>query len=391
MTTVYLKPNREKSVLNRHPWIFTGAVSRVEGTPQSGDEVRVVSAAGKFLARGFFSATSQICCRLLRWEDMAVDQDFLATKIRQAEHLRSGQIAKDTDAYRIVNAEGDGLPGLVVDRYGDLLVVQFSNAGIENWRTQIVAILEELFSPLAIYEKSDGGARAEEVLPARAGVLSGDFNSGAVRIFENGLRYFVDVAGGQKTGFYLDQRENRRFVSGFVAEKKVLNGFAYTGGFTVSALAGGAQSVVSVDSSRHAIELAGKNVRENGFSQPAENFVVADVFDYLRQTDQEFDFIVLDPPALAKHRRDVNNAARAYKDVNMHALERLRPGGMLFTCSCSQHISPDLFQKILFAAATDSQRNVTIAAERSHPIDHPISIYHPEGRYLHAFLLAVTS
>ena len=386
---IYLKAGRDKSVRKRHPWVFSGAIERIEGEAKAGDEVRVLNAKGDFLARGFYSPASHIRCRLLRWQDEAIDAKFLQTKIRQAAQLRRQLVTGKTDAYRLVNAEGDDLPGLVVDRYGDILVLQSNNAGIERLKPAIVDILLEEIAPLAIYEKSDGAARTEDKLSAQAGVLSGDFNSGAVRITENGLIYYVDIAGGQKTGFYLDQRQNRQLVSTLVRDKTVLNGFAYTGAFSVAALAGGAKSVINVDSSRHALQLARKNIRENGFEVAEDQFVVADVFQFMRDVQEKFDVIILDPPALAKHRRDVDKAARAYKDLNLHAMQRLSPGGLLFTASCSQHISPDLFQKIIFAAATDAGKSARIIAERGHPVDHPISIYHPEGRYLHAFILSV--
>lgn len=384
-----LKPGRDKSARRFHPWIFTGAVDRITGAPQSGDEVRVVAHNGDFLARGFFSTQGQICCRLCRWEDAPVDAAYLQLKLSRAYRLRRSLFAEaQTDAYRIFNAEGDGIPGLIIDRYGDVLVLQLLHPGVDRFRQQIIEILVQEISPLGIYEKSQGGARREEGLEPRSGVLAGDFNSGAVRIVENGLIYYVDLESGQKTGFYLDQRENRQLVAGVAGGKRVLNGFAYTGAFSVAALAGGASRVVSVESSERALDLARKNMRENGFEVPEQDFIVADMFTYLRRLQEGFELIILDPPSLAKHRRDVQKAARAYKDLNLQAMKKLAPGGMLFTATCSQHLSPDLFQKIIFAAATDARRNLQIIAERGHPADHPISIFHPEGRYLHALLLA---
>ncbi len=389
MTQLYLKPGRQKSVKHKHPWVFSGAIERIEGEPASGDEVRVLDAAGQFLARGFYSQHHSIRCRLLRWEDEPIDAAFLQQRIRSAIRLRRRWITGDTDAYRLVNGEGDGLPGLIVDQYGDILVMQISHAGMDRRRDEILQTLEEELDPLAIYEKSDVPSRKAEGLPASVGTRLGDFNSGAVRITENGLIFYVDIVGGQKTGFYLDQRDNRHTIRQLARGRRVLNCFAYTGGFTVAAMAGGAETVVSVDSSKQALELAQKNVRENGFQLSAEHFVAADVGDYLRTVTDAFDIVILDPPAFARHRQDVNRASRAYKDINLQAMKRLPSGGLLFTCSCSQHISPDLFQKILFAAAHDAKRSVRVLSEHAHPVDHPFSLYHPEGRYLHAFLLEI--
>lgn len=389
MKNLYLKKGRDKSVRQFHPWIFSGAVERTEGDPENGDEVRVLSKDGDFLARGYFSGTTQICCRLLRWEDTPIDYDFWKYKISQSADLRVRHIAKDTNAFRMVNADGDGLPGLVVDKYKDVLVVQLNNAGMVKHKDEIAATLQELFSPDAIYEKSEGGGRTEEGLPKEIGMIAGEMPEGNIRIQENGLYFFVDVNHGQKSGFYLDQRDNRKLIRELANGKSVLDCFAYSGGFTVSALAGSAKSVVCVEASRQAIDLARRNVTENGFSLPEEALVVKNVFHYLRECQEKFDLIILDPPAFAKHRRDLKKASRAYKDVNMQAMKRLNPGGMLLTCSCSQHVSPELFQKIIFAAAMDAGIQAKIISERSHPPDHPISIYHPEGRYLHAFLLAV--
>lgn len=389
MTTLVLKPGREKSVLQRHPWVFSGAIERLEGEAVAGDETRVVDATGRFLARGYLSLRGDIRCRLLRWEDAPIDGDFLAARIRDALALRQQLIPEDTDAYRLIHGEGDGLPGLIVDRYGEVLVMQISHAGFERRKDLLVELLAQELEPLAIYERSEGAARQAEGLGAAKGVVYGDFNSGAVRIRENGWIFYVDIVNGQKTGFYLDQRENRRWVSTLAAGREVLNCYAYTGAFGVAALAGGARRVINVEASGPALDLAQKNVRENGFEVHPEDFVVADVPAFLRSTTLQPDMIILDPPPFARHRKDVPAAARAYKDINLHAMKRLQPGGLLLTCSCSQHLAPEMFQKILFGAARDAGRAVRIIGERSHPVDHPINLYHPEGRYLHAFLLQV--
>ncbi len=386
----YLKKNREKSVLNKHPWVFSGAVHKVvDETEEPGAEVRVLTYDGKFLARGLYSPGSQIRCRLLRWEDKALDRAFFEKKIRQAIALRKAFMAEKDNAWRVINSEGDGLPGLVVDRYAGVLVVQILTAGMEQRKEMICEILDQELAPQVIYEKSDGIIRSEEGLSAQAQNLKGELPTEGVEIMENGLRYLVDIAGGQKTGFYLDQRENRALVAGLAAGKRVLNCFSYSGGFTLSALRGGAERVISVDSSRSAIRLAQKNCELNSLPCSEEDFLVTDVFQYLRDTRETFDMIILDPPALAKHKRDVESAARAYKDVNLHALKLLPEGGLLLSCSCSRHVSPDLFQKIIFSAASDAGKTVRIVREKAHAPDHPIDLYHPESRYLHAFLLQV--
>lgn len=387
----YLKKNRDKSVANRHPWVFSGAIHKIvdEDGAGAGAEVRVLTYDGKFLARGFYSPDSQIRCRLLRWQDKPIDRAFLEKKIRQAVALRADFMREGDTAWRVINSEGDGLPGLVVDRYADVLVVQIMTAGMEQRKEMICEILENELSPAVIYEKSDGIIRSEEGLAAHAAALKGELPREGVEISENGLRYMVDIAGGQKTGFYLDQRDNRALIAGLARGKRVLNCFSYSGGFTLSALKGGAERVISVDSSRSALKLAQRNCELNGFTCAEDDFVVTDVFQYLRDVESSFDLIILDPPALAKHKRDVESAARAYKDVNLHALKLLQGGGLLLSCSCSRHVSPDLFQKILFSAASDAGKTVRILAERAHAPDHPIDIYHPESRYLHAFLLQV--
>lgn len=387
MVTISVKEKREKSVLRRHPWLFTGAVHRVEGTPQDGEEVRVLDQRGAFLARGLYAADSQICCRLYRWEDEAIDTAFWTNQIRRVTENRTRLLNETTNACRLVNAEGDGLPGLVIDRYDRVFVMQCGTAGTRRWKTAIAEFLAEAFNAAAVVEKSEGREKtgtAETQAPSRRSK-----QEAVVEIVENGLKYRVDILHGQKTGFYLDQRENRALIRSVAQGRKVLDCFSYTGAFAVSALAGGAEKVTCVDASRTALKLAQENTRANGFALPEEAFVQANVFEYLRQCETRFDLIVLDPPALAKHRRDTQSGARAYKDVNMQAMQKLTPGGLLLTCSCSQHISPDLFQKIVFSAAYDSRRHACILQERSHALDHPINIYHPEGRYLHAFLLRI--
>lgn len=394
MPKLHLKPNRDRSVRRFHPWIFSGSVHRLEGSHAPGDVVDVIAADGAFLGRGFYNPNSQIVCRMLTWQDEPIDAAFLQRKIASAHRLRLDLFGLNapsvTNAFRVVNAEGDGLPGLVVDRYVDYLVVQISTFGMSRFRNEIVAALQQTIKPHGIFERSTGAALHEEGLQPVTQVLAGTEPPPLIRIRENDLHFAVNVHEGQKTGFFLDQRENRVWVVKLGKGKNVLNGFGYTGAFSVYAKRTGAQRVVTVDSSSTAIELAKQNFAINNLEAVSEDFVVADLFHYLRATTQRFDFIILDPPAFAHRQKDAESAARAYKDVNLQAMKIIESGGLLLTCSCSQPVSPDLFQKILFGAAADAGRVVRILGQSGHAPDHPISIYHPEGRYLQAMLLHVS-
>lgn len=389
MPKLYLKADRARSVLRFHPWIFSGAVARVESHAEPGDVIEVFAADNQFLGRGFYNPNSQIVCRMLTWQDAPIDQAFFENQIRAAYALRQRLVAHATDAFRVVNAEGDGLPGLIVDKYGDFLVAQISTLGMSRRCQELVTSLQHVLQPHGIFERSIGGALAEEGLQPSVRVLAGAEPPEHIQIREHDLRFNVNVKEGQKTGFFLDQRDNRSWIAGFCQGRDVLNGCCYTGAFSVYAAAAGARRVVSVDSSSTAVQLAQQNFALNNLPIVPENFVTADVFHFLRSTTQKFDLIILDPPAFARRQKDLENAARAYKDLNLQALKIISPGGLLLTCSCSQPLLPDLFQKILFGAAVDAKRNVRILGHSDHASDHPINIYHPEGRYLQAFLLHV--
>jgi len=390
MPKFYLKPNRDRSVRRFHPWIFSGALARLEGTKEPG-LVEVVDTDGKFLGRGFYNPNSQIVCRMLTWQDEAIDAEFFQRQIGAADQIRRRLFeANATNAFRLVNAEGDGLPGLIVDKYAGYLVVQISSLGMAHFRNEIVAALQNLIQPQGIFERSAGASLNEEGLQPVTQTLAGNEPPAALQIRENNLLFEVNIHEGQKTGFFLDQRENRAWVARIGAGRKLLNGFGYTGAFSVYAQQGGAQRVVTVDSSVAAIEMAKKNFTLNNFSVTPDDFVAADLFHYLRSITQKFDFIILDPPAFAHRQKDVDNAARAYKDINLQAMKIIEPDGLLLSCSCSQPLAPDLFQKFLFAAAADAKRTVRILGQSSHAPDHPINIYHPEGRYLQAVLLHVS-
>ena len=387
----FLKKDKEKPLLGHHPWVFSGAIDRIDDDYQTGNLVKVFSADEKFLGIGYLNPRSQIAIRMLAFEDITINESFFEKKIRQAIAFRQQFIASsDTTAYRLIHAEGDSLPGLIVDRYADYLVVQILTAGMEAWRSQVVEILSKEFPAKGIFEKGDLESRDLEGLEKRIGKLAGEEPPDFVKVQENGNRFVVDIHNGQKTGFFLDQRESRRKVQSLSHGRRVLNCFSYTGGFSVYAAKGGAEETVSVDSSAPALNTARLNFEENEIDLEKHQFVEEDVFSYLRDSRQEFDFVILDPPAFCKGKQHIQQAARGYKEINLQALKKIDSGGLFFTFSCSHHISPDLFQKILFGAAKDANRSVRILSKTAHPMDHPINIYHPEGEYLKGLLCQVS-
>ncbi|MBU1689293.1 MAG: class I SAM-dependent methyltransferase [Gammaproteobacteria bacterium] len=389
MNSLILNPGREKSLQHRHPWIFTGAVERIKGEPQSGETVAVRDTHGAFLALAAYSPKSQILGRVWTYrENETIDEAFLRARLARAIGLRQ-ELAKVTDGMRLVHGESDGLPGLVVDRYGDTLVMQVLSAGMERWRGALADLLVELTGCTNLYERSDAEVRELEGLPARSGILRGKLPAPLV-IREHGLKFYVDVEKGQKTGFYLDQRDNRRRVGELANDKDVLNCFCYSGGFSLSALQGGARSVLSVDSSAEALALARENLTLNNLAADRAEWLEADVFKSLRlMRDQgkSFDLIVLDPPKFAPTAHHAANAARAYKDINLWALKLLRPGGLLATFSCSGGVTADLFQKILAGAAMDANVTAQIVGRFAADGDHPAVLNFPEGEYLKGLLL----
>ncbi len=399
---IVIREERQKAVLRRHPWIFSGAVKTVTGDPADGDLVTVRAERGEFLARGYWNSRSSICVRLLSWdEDQPIDEEFWRERLRRAIAARQplNRVAQGTPAaYRLVNAENDGLPGLVVDRYGEWLVIQALTLGIEVRKEMLAGLLEQLMEPAGIYERSDVDVRAKEGLAASAGLLGGSPPPEHIEIDENGRRFLVDVRTGHKTGFYLDQRENREIIGDWfrwdeqAAEREVLNAFAYTGGFAVYALGGLARRVVNVDTSAEALKLARRNIALNGYALDDDDFVEGDVFSvlrYWRDQERHFDMIILDPPKFAHSARQVENAARGYKDINLLAFQLLRQGGVLATFSCSGAISSDLFQKIVFAAAVDARCDAQIVRWLAQASDHPVALTFPEGAYLKGLLCRV--
>ena len=385
-----LKPGREKSLLRRHPWVFSGAIDRVAGRPAAGDTVAIRAANGAFLAWAAHSPHSQIRARVWSWDEGAsIDEGFIRARVAGAIARRAA-LTNATDALRLVHGEADELPGVVCDRYADLAVFQFSSAGADRWRELVVdAVLAETGSRTA-YERSDLDVRQLEGLPPRSGVLRGELAAADVEIVEHGLRYGIDVVRGQKTGFYLDQRANRDRVRALASGGDVLNCFCYTGGFTLNALAGGARSVLSLDSSGAALALARENARRNGFADARADWLEADVFTALRglrDADRRFDLIVLDPPKFAPTAAHAPKAARAYKDINLLAFKLARPGGLLVTFSCSGGISPELFQKILAGAAADAGVVTQLLERLQADADHPTLLSFPEGEYLKGLVL----
>lgn len=395
-----LKPGREKAVLRKHPWIFSGAIDQVVGKPALGETVRILDSKKNFLAWAAYSQASQIRARIWSWEiaDLIDDKFFYDRLLKAIEYRRNSISTGTTNAMRLVNAESDGLPGLILDQYENTLVMQCTSAGIERWQEVIADLSMEITGADWLYERSDVPVRAMEGLSERIGLLrSKDATPSAsfpetIKVFENDVSYWVDVAQGQKTGFYLDQRRNRAIVGELANCKEVLDCFAYTGGFTISALNAGAKHVVAVDSSPDALRMVEKNLDLNKISLKRVTLTEGDVFQVLREYRDrrlKFDMIVLDPPKFAPTEAQVRQAARGYKDINLLAFKLLVGGGFLVTFSCSGAIDADLFQKIVAGAALDAGVNGVIAGRLYQDIDHPVGIHFPEANYLKGFIIQV--
>jgi 23S rRNA (cytosine1962-C5)-methyltransferase len=392
MNALVLKKGREKSLRRRHPWVFSGAIEKAVGKPEAGETVEIREAAGKPIARAAYSPKSQIRARVWTFDvHEEVDVGFLRTRLERALALREALPARrHTNALRLVHGESDGLPGLIVDRYADVLVAQFLAAGVERWRDPILDLLSELTACEAIFERSDAEVRKLENLPPRVGFARGNRNASRCPIVEYGLNFRVDVEQGQKTGFFLDQRENRQRVRELAAGREVLDGFCYTGGFSIAALAGGATRVTAIESSAPALEVARDNLAANPLDQEKIQFVQGDVFAQLRTLRDRaarFQLVVLDPPKFAPTAAQARNAARAYKDINLLAFKLLAPGGLLATFSCSGGVSPELFQSIVAGAALDAGADAKIIERFSAAADHPVALEFPEGEYLKGLLV----
>jgi 23S rRNA (cytosine1962-C5)-methyltransferase len=391
MHKVVMKPSREKPIKQHHPWIFSGAIDKIDLAIKDGEIADVVSARSEFLARGYVNRRSQIVVRLLTWDEgEAIDQDFWARRLTRAITSRRFQNLREVG--RLVNAEADGLPGLIVDQYNDFVVAQFLTLGMEQHKQEITEALTAVLNPRGLYERSDVDIREKEGLDQVAGLLSGTEPPDKMEITENDLRFWVDIKHGHKTGWYLDQRENRRKVQAYCNGAEVLNLFSFTGGFSVAALKADAKSVINVDSSADALALAKENYRLNDLSVNDQDFVEADVFSNVRKLRAEhrsFDVIIADPPKLAQSQAQLDKAARAYKDLNLVSMQLLKPGGTLVTFSCSGLVSPDLFQKIIFGASIDAGREVQIIEKLSQASDHPILLSFPESEYLKGLVCRV--
>jgi 23S rRNA (cytosine1962-C5)-methyltransferase len=397
MADLYLKPKRDKAIRNRHPWVFSGAVDRIEGQSQGGDVVVVRDSRGAFLARGYLNGRSQITVRLLTWkEEEQIDEGFWSRRLAASLARRRPLAAdKDTNAYRLAHAEADRLPGLIVDRYGDFLVVQYLTLGVDVRRQALADALarEAQSAGLAvrgIYERSDVEVRKQEGLAPVTGILVGEVPPPDLEVMEHGHRFGVDLAAGQKTGFYLDQRENRATLARYVRTvcapgATMLDAFAYSGGFGVYAARAGVGPITLLDVSGDALERARQNLARNGLERTEDSCEQGDVFEMLRlyrDQGRSYDLIVLDPPKFAPTRRHVERASRAYKDINLWALKLLQPGGYLFTFSCSGGVDASLFQKIVFGAALDAGREVQIVERLAQSPDHPVLLSFPESAYL---------
>ncbi len=388
-TRLFLKPGREKSVRQKHPWIFSGAVQKVTGDPGPGETVEVYDHQGKWLARAGYSPHSQITARVWTWDPgQAVDSDFFRKMILQAESLRK-PLQDYTNGIRLVHAENDGLPGIIVDRYGAFLVVQFLSAAAERWKSVLTLLLGRLEGIEGVYERSDADVREKEDLATSIGLLSGNEPPEKIIIREGGWKFLVDVREGHKTGFYLDQRDNRRvlheMVSSFTHGGTILNVFSYTGAFAVAAYSAGATNVLNVDSSQAVLGTIREQLVLNGLGDAPDSSQAGNAFEVLRSFRDEkrlFDVVILDPPKFATMQKDIYRASRAYKDINWLATRIIRPGGLLFTFSCSGLISEDLFQKIVFSAALDAGRDAQIIKRLGQPMDHPVRLTFPEGQYL---------
>jgi 23S rRNA (cytosine1962-C5)-methyltransferase len=395
VASIKLKKGRSKSFLRKHPWIFSGAIDSVNNIEHNGETVEIFSSDGKLLGYGSYSFHSQISIRVLSfYPSEKIDTDLFRQRIESSIRLRNDIInKKTTNTYRLINGEGDFLPGLIVDIYNKYLICQFLSAGAEFWKKEIIDILSTSLDLEGIFERSDLDIRKKEGLNPIKGIIWGKEPPDLIEVIENGNKFLVDVKTGHKTGFYLDQRDNRNLLLQFSAGVEVLNCFSYTGGFSVYSLKGGANKVTNVDSSSEALNLAGKNISINGFDSSKYENIQNDVFKYLRKLrdeDKHFDLIILDPPKFAESSSQIEKASRGYKDINLLALKLLKKNGVLFTFSCSGHITTELFNKIIADAATDSGREIHILKYLTQSADHIISTGFPEGLYLKGLVCKAT-
>jgi len=394
MIEVILKKGKEKAALQRHPWIFSGAIDKVKGSPLNGEVVMVRAADKEFLAYGYYNAQSRVAVRLLEWdESITIDKAWYQQKLQHAIAARQHVLQdQQTNTCRLVFSESDFLPGLIVDKYADFLSLQILSAGMETIKQDIIDILKEELKPAGIFDKSDANARTHENLEMAQGLLWGEMPPEFIEVKENGILYHINIAEGQKSGFYCDQRDNRRILAEYVKDKHVLDCFSYSGGFSLNSLNKGASHVTSVDSSALALETLQQNVVLNGYDRSQQTSIQSDVNKQLRQFKEDgkkFDVIVLDPPKYAPSRSALDRAARAYKDLNRHAMYLLESGGLLATFSCSGAVDIETFKQIIAWAALDAGKEVQIIKQFNQPEDHPIRVSFTEGEYLKGLLLRV--
>ncbi len=390
MTEIILKEGKEESLKRFHPWVFSGAIKKIKGKVEEGDLVQVFDSQHNYMGVGHFQ-NSSIAVRILSFEDANIDKNYWENRIRKAYEVRQslGLLRDDNNTFRLIHGEGDAIPGLIVDIYDGTAIMQAHSAGIHYMRKEIAEAIRKVLgdSIKTIYYKS------ETTLPYKAGIENGNEylfgkNNSNVAI-ENGLKFVIDWEKGQKTGFFIDQRENRSLLEKYSKGKSVLNMFCYTGGFSCYAMRGGAVSVDSVDSSGKAIDIVNQNIAMNFGNDPRHHSYTTDAFKFLDDIQDKYDLIILDPPAFAKHKDVLRNALQGYKKLNAKAFEQIKPGGILFTFSCSQAVNKEQFRLAVFSAAAQSKRNVRILHQLSQPADHPINIYHPEGEYLKGLVLYV--
>ena len=394
--TAHLKEAGERSIQRRHPWIFAGAIGRIEGSPQSGETLALKDRKGQIIGWGAYSPTSQIAIRLWSVDPKAsIDRSFLRKRLERAIAMRAALLP---DAFsqgcRLIHGESDGLPGLIIDRYGDFLVLQSLSAGIERWKPEIVSLLQEILPLRGIYERSDVEVRKKEGLPLQSGLLTGEEPPPYIEMQEGGLRYLIDIRQGHKTGYYLDQRANRIALQKLTQDAEVLNCFAYTGGFGMAALQGGAAHVTQIEASSEALDIAAQQIALNHLPTERSTLLQGDVFTLLRKmrdARRSFDVIILDPPKFAESKHQIDKAARGYKDINLLAFKLLRSGGKLLTFSCSGLMTTELFQKIVADAALDAHLDAQIIERFSQDRDHPTALPFPEGSYLKGLLCRISS
>lgn len=389
-----LAKGREKSLLRRHPWVFSGAVARLEGQVNPGETIDIIDSQGKWLARAAYSPASQICARAWTFDrNETIDTDFFIHRLEQAQKWRDWlAVRDDLNSYRLIAGESDGLPGVTIDRFSNFLVLQLLSAGADYQRPVLVAALQQLYPDCSIYERSDVAVRKKEGLALTQGSISGEMPPALLPIEEHGMKLLVDIQQGHKTGYYLDQRDSRFATRGYVENKRVLNCFSYTGGFAVSALMGNCRQVISVDTSQEALDIAKQNVELNQLDLSKAEFLRDDVFKLLRKyrdNGEKFDVIIMDPPKFVENKNQLSGACRGYKDINMLACQLLNPNGILMTFSCSGLMTTELFQKIIADAALDAGRELQFIEHFRQAADHPVIASYPEGLYLKGFACRV--